>query len=128
MKLSRNIFYALIFSLVSLNVSAEINVNVKIDHTVGTKTIESVKNISTDYNQDIVIVQEGLKDKIIITLKKFKDVLVNGNKINPVQIDMKLIDSSKKAIGKTQTVTSFYTNSAQFSLPGRSITLNFQEI
>lgn len=128
MKLSKNIFFALALLFISFNVSAEITVSVKIDQVVGSNTVASVKNISANYNQDIVIAQEGLKDKIIINLKKFKNILVNGNKINPVQIDMKLVDASKKAIGKTQTVTSFYTNSAQFSLPGKNITLNFQEI
>jgi hypothetical protein len=80
--------------------------------------------------------QEGLKNKIVINLKKFKNVLVNGSKINPVQIDMKMVDAAKKIIGKPQTITSFYNNEAQFNVQNSAtsdngamnLSLNFQEI
>lgn len=128
MKLSKTILCAIVVSLLSFDASAEITLNVKIAQVIDSKTIESVKKISANYNQDIVISETGLKDKIVINLKKFKNILVNGAKINPVQIDMKVVDSSKKTIGKTHTVTSFYNNSAQFTFPDRNVSLNFQEI
>lgn len=136
MKKIKILFYAFILSLMSLEVNAEVNLNVKIGQIVGLKKIESVKNISANYDQDIVIVQPGLKNKIIINLKKVKNISMNGARINPVQIDMKMIDSSKKIIGKVQTVTSFYKNEAQFSVKNSlvpesgdmDIFLNFEEI
>ena len=77
-----------------------------------------------------------LKNKIVINLKKLKDILVNGNRINPVQIDMKIVNDMKKVVGKPQTVTSFYNNSAQFnassngvlSVNDLNVSLNFKEI
>ena len=136
MKMIRMSLYALIFAMISVTVSAEINLNIKIGQVIGSKTIETVKSISTNYNQDIVIMQAGLKNKIVINLKKFKNILVNGSKINPVQIDMKMIDSSKKIVGKSQTITSFYNNEAQFNVKNSlasdngevEVSLNFQEI
>lgn len=135
MKTIRISLCALIFSIMSLSANAEINLNIKIEQVVGSKTIETVKNISARYNQDIVIMHEGLKNKIVINLKKFKNVLVNGSKINPVQIDMKMVDASKKTIGKAQTFTSFYNNQAQFNVQNSlasdngnvNVSLNFQE-
>lgn len=126
----------LFLSFMSFSASAEINLNIKIGQVIGSKTIETVKTISANYNQDIVIMQEGLKNKIVINLKKFKNILVNGSRINPVQIDMKMIDSTKKVIGKPQTITSFYNNTAQFNVQNSitsdsgdvNVSLNFQEI
>lgn len=128
MKLSKTIYCAIVVSLLSFNAFAEITLNVKIAQVIDSKTVESVKSISANYDQDIVIGQNGPTDKIVVNLKKFKNILVNGTKINPVQIDMKVVDSSKKTIGKTHTVTSFYNNSAQFTFPDRNVSLNFQEI
>lgn len=126
----------LFLSFMSFTARSEVNLNIKIAQVIGSKTIETVKSISTNYNQDIVIMQEGLKNKIVINLKKFKNVLVNGSKINPVQIDMKMVDSSKKTIGRPQTITSFYNNEAQFNVQNSvtsdsgamNLSLNFQEI
>ncbi len=128
MKFSKTLFCAIVVSFLSFNAGAEITLNVKIAQVVDSQTVESVKSISANYNQDIVISETGLKNKIVINLKKFKNILVNGTKINPVQIDMKVVDSSKKTVGKTHTVTSFYNNSAQFTFPDRNVSLNFQEI
>lgn len=136
MKMIRLSLYALVLSFMSLNVRAEVNLNIKIGQVIGSKTIETVKTISANYNQDIVIMQTGLKNKIVINLKKFKNILVNGAKINPVQIDMKVVDSTKKIIGKPQTVTSFYNNEAQFKVQNSlasdngdvNVSLNFQEL
>lgn len=127
---------AFLLSFMSFTASAEINLNIKIGQVIGSRTIETVKTISANYNQDIVIMQEGLKNKIVINLKKFKNILVNGTKINPIQIDMKMVDSSKKTIGKPQTITSFYKNEAQFNVQNSvasdngdvNVSLNFQEI
>ena len=136
MKSIRLSLCAFLLSFMSFTASAEINLNIKIGQVIGSKTIETVKTISANYNQDIVIMQEGLKNKIVINLKKFKNILVNGSKINPVQIDMKMVDSSKKTIGKPQTITSFYKNEAQFNVQNSvasdngdvNVSLNFQEI
>lgn len=99
----------------SPNAYSQINLNIKIAQVIGSKNIELVKNISGNYDQDIEIYSEGLKNKIVLNLRKFKNVLVNGNKINPVQIDMKIVDDFKKVVGKPQTVTSFYNQSAEFN-------------
>jgi len=136
MKSIRLSLCAFLLSFMSFTASAEINLNIKIGQVIGSRTIETVKTISANYNQDIVIMQEGLKNKIVINLKKFKNILVNGSKINPVQIDMKMVDSSKKTIGKPQTITSFYKNEAQFNVQNSvasdngdvNVSLNFQEI
>lgn len=126
----------LFLSFMSFPARSEINLNIKIAQVIGSKTIETVKTISANYNQDIVVMQEGLKNKIVINLKKFKNVLVNGSKINPVQIDIKMVDAAKKIIGKPQTITSFYNNEAQFNVQNSvtsdngamNLSLNFQEI
>ena len=107
---------ALILIFMSLNVSAEINLNIKIGQVIDSKKVETVKTFLVDYNEDIVIKQRGLKNTIIINLKKFKNVLVNGANINPIQIDMKMVDSSKKTVGKPQTITTFYNNEALFNI------------
>lgn len=127
---------ALFFSFMSFPVHSEINLNIKIEQVIGSKSFETVKTVSAKYNEDIVIVQKGLKNRIVINLKKFKNILVNGSKINPIQIDMKMIDSAKKVVGKPQTITSFYNNEAQFTVQnsitsdtgGVNVSLNFQEI
>lgn len=136
MKTIRLVFFTLICSFISLNAHSEINLNIKIGQVIDSKTIETVKTIAVNYNQDIVIMQPGLKNKIVINLKKFKNILVNGSKINPIQIDMKVVDSTKKIIGKPQTITSFYNNEAQFNVQNGlnsdngnvNVFLNFQEI
>jgi hypothetical protein len=136
MKSIRFSLFVLLLSLMSFNVQSEINLNIKIEQVIDSKTIETVKTISTNYNQDIVIMQEGLKNKIVINLKKFKNILVNGTKINPIQIDIKMVDASKKTVGKPQTITSFYNNNAEFNVQNSAasdngdvnVSLNFQEI
>lgn len=129
MKIIKTFLYVTILTLFSFEVSAEINLKIKIDQVVGTQTFQTVKKISANYNQDIVIAQKGLKNALVLNLKKFKDIIVNGNKINPVQIDMKVINDMKKTIGKAQTVTSFYNNSAQFRISNDlNILVNFEEI
>jgi argonaute-like protein implicated in RNA metabolism and viral defense len=124
------------FIIQSPQANASLNLTVKIGHLVGTQLVEVNKTIAADYNKEIVISAEGLKNKIILNLKKFSNVLVNGNKISPVQIDMKLVNEMEKIIGKTQTVTSFYNRSAQFAvrstgiitdIADMNVTLNFEE-
>lgn len=136
MKLFRMITAALFFMVLSPFAKASINLNVKIGQIVGTQMIEINKTITADYNKEIVIAPEGLKNKIILSLKKFSNVLVNGKKINPVQIDMKLVDEMKKIIGKPQTITSFYSKSAEFAVATSgqpsdqsdlNVTLHFEE-
>lgn len=116
--------------------SASFNLNVKIGHTVGNQKVEVSKTVKANYNEEIVISSDGLKNKIVLNLKKIEDVEMNGSKISPVQVDMKLINEMQKIIGRPQTVTSFYKNSAQFEvrssgIPGDTadlnVSLNFEE-
>lgn len=101
--------------LVSSNAFATLNLNVKIGKMVGDQLVEINRTIATDYNKEIVITSDNLKNKIVFNLKKFTNILVNGKKISPVQVDMKLVNEMQKMIGRSQTVTSFYNRSAQFS-------------
>ena len=129
MKKAAGLLFILCLSIFSPKAYSEINLKVKIAQIVGSKTIETVKTISANYGQDIVILPEaGITNKIVLNLKKFKNILVNGNKINPVQVDMRIVDDLKKGLEKTQTVTSFYNQSAQFESPQMNVSLNFEEI
>lgn len=129
MKKAAGLLFIVCLSFFSPKAHSEINLKVKIAQIVGSKTIETVKTVSTNYGQDIVIMPEGgLTSSIVFKLKKFKNILVNGNKINPVQIDMKIVNALKKEMGKTRTVTSFYNQSAQFDSPDMNVSLNFEEI
>ena len=128
MNFSYKIICVVVVSLICFNAKAEIKLRIKIDRIVDSKSVEFTRNVSANYNQDIIVDEYGLKDKIVINLKKFQNMLVHGMKINPVQIEVKVIDSSKKTIGKTLTVTSFYNNSAHFAFPDRSVSLDFKEI
>ncbi|MGZ3788964.1 MAG: hypothetical protein ACXVLQ_10590 [Bacteriovorax sp.] len=132
----RLIAASLLFMMVSPLARASLNLNVKIGQLVGSHLIEVNKTIAADYNKEIVISSEGLTNKIVLSLKKFSNVLVNGNKISPVQIDMKLVNEMKEIIGRPQTVTSFYSRSAQFAVHSSgvptdsadlNVTLNFEE-
>ncbi len=123
--------------LISTSAFASLNLNVKIGQLVGNKLVEINKTISAEYGKEIVISSEGFKNKIILNLKKFSNVLVNGNKINPVQVDMCLVNEMKKIIGKPQTVTSFYSRSAQFAISSTgdateiadvNVSLNFEDL
>lgn len=127
---------ALFILVISPMAKASLNLNVKIGQIVGTQLIEVNKTISSDYNKEIIISPEGLKNKIVLSLRKFSNVLVNGKRINPVQIDMKIVDEMKKIIGKPQTITSFYNRSAQFAVQSSgqpedqtdlNVSLNFEE-
>jgi hypothetical protein len=116
-------------TIYSTKAKSEINLTVKIAQVIGNKKVETVKNISGNYGRDIVVFPEGnMKEKVVFNLTKIKDILVNGNKINPVQVDMKIVNELKNIVGKTKTVTSFYNNSAQFDAGDLNIFLNFEEI
>lgn len=123
MKKSLFILVALTFSIYSSAAFSQINLNIKIGEN-------AVKTVSAHYGQDIIVSADGLKNKLVFNLRKFKDILVNGNKINPVQIDLKQINEMKKTIGKPQTVTSFYNRTAQFNVgdTGVNVSIDFQEI
>lgn len=137
MKQFRLVTIASLIMLISFATQASININVKIGQLVGNQVVEVNRTISSEYNKEIVISPDGLKNKIVLNLKKFSNVVVNGSKINPVQIDMKLINEMKKIIGRPQTVTSFYNRTAQFAVRSSGIatddadlnvSLNFEEI
>ncbi len=112
--------HLLIVTALTLNTpafSAEgFNLQVTINQLKGTEIIETVKNITAKFNEDVIIEQLGFKNKIILKLQKFKNISVNGTKINPVQVDMTLINELKQIIGKPQTITSFYSQSADFRI------------
>lgn len=102
---------------------SQVNLNIKIGQN-------AVKSVSANYGQDVIVSADGLSNKLVFNLRKFKNILVNGNKINPVQIDLKLINDMKKVIGKPQTVTSFYNRTAQFNVAegNLNVSVDFQEI
>lgn len=136
MKLLGLMTASLLFMLISPLANASFNLNVRIGQLVGNQIIEVNKTIQAEYDKEIIISSEGLKNKIVLNLKKFSNVLVNGNKISPVQIDMKLVNEMQKIIGRTQTVTSFYNRSAKFAVPSSgvasdsadiNVSLNFEE-
>lgn len=99
---------------ISTSQADELNIQIKINQLKGSEIVETVKNITARFNEDVIIEQLGLKNSIILKLKKFNNILVNGNRINPVQVDMRLINDKKQVVGKPQTVTSFYSQSADF--------------
>jgi hypothetical protein len=136
MKLFKLITISCLLTFIAPLANASFNINVKIGQLVGNKIVEVNKTIQAEYNKEIVISSAGLKNKIVLNLKKFSNVLVNGNKLSPVQVDMKLVNEMQKIIGRTQTVTSFYNRSAQFAIPSSGIasdaadlnvSLNFEE-
>lgn len=102
---------------------SQVNLNIKIGQN-------AVKSVSANYGQDVIVSADGLSNKLVFNLRKFKNILVNGNKINPVQIDLRLINDMKKVIGKPQTVTSFYNRTAQFNVAeaNLNVSVDFQEI
>ncbi len=129
MKKALAFMFVFTFSCYSEMAYSQINLSVKINQ--GTSTNESVaivKTITGHYEQDIEIASEGLKNKIVLSLRKFKNILVNGSKINPVQIDMKLVDEAQKTVGRPQTITSFYNRSAEFTTNDMNVKINFEEI
>lgn len=118
------------FITYSSQAHSQVNLNIKIGQN-------AVKSVSANYGQDVVVSADGLSNKLVFNLRKFKNILVNGNKINPVQIDMKIVNDMKKVIGKPQTITSFYNKSAEFSVSSTglkndaadmNVRLNFEEI
>lgn len=114
MKSISQMILVLIAVIYSTTGFAAINLNVKIEKMVNNQLIEVSKNISSDYNKEIVIQDETLQGKIILTLRKIKNVLVNGAKIEPIQINLKAINLEKKSDAKIQTITSFYKKEAKF--------------
>ncbi|MDD4976318.1 MAG: hypothetical protein PHY93_18310 [Bacteriovorax sp.] len=128
MKLFRLVTVSFLCILISPMASASFNLNIKIGQLVGTQVVEMNKTIEADYNKDIIISPEGLKNKIILSLKKFNNVLVNGNKISPIQVDIKLVNEMQKIIGRPQTVTSFYNRSAQFAVRSSGIASDVADI
>lgn len=118
---------AVCFFVISFSASATVQLNVKIGRVVGKKTIETVKTYSVNYNQDVIIQAEDQKSSIVIRLKKFQNILVNGAEINPVQIDMKVLNEIQEIVGVPQTVTSFYKKSAEFKGPGLKVALDFED-
>lgn len=135
MKSISTIFIMFIAVFYSTTTFAAINLNVKIEKMVNNQLVEVSKNISSDYNKEIIIQDESLQGKIILTLKKIKNVLVNGTKIEPVQINLQAINTQKKNDPKIQTITSFYKKEAKFVVSSDSevhspmeVNLEFNEV
>lgn len=127
---------SLLFMLASPMANASLSLNVKIGKMVGDQLVEINRTIAAEYGKEIIISSDSLKNKIVLHLKKFSNVLVNGKRISPVQVDMKLVNDMEKIIGTTQTVTSFYNRTAQFSVRSNgkitdaadmNVSLNFEE-
>ena len=121
MKLFKLITAALLFTLISPVAMASLNLNVKIGQVVGNQIIEVNKTIKAEYDKEIVISSDGLKNKIVLNLTKIANVLSNGDKISPVQIDMKLMNKMQKIVGRPQTITSFYNRTAQFAVQSSGV-------
>ena len=102
----------------STSVFAQVSLNITFFQLINGKKVLTTKTIKTEYDRDVILTHENVKEQIVLNLKKVNDVVVNGNVVKPVQIDMKLVGSGEKLIGKPQTVTTFYTKAAQFSIPG----------
>jgi hypothetical protein len=115
-KMKRLMITSFLLMLFSSMASATINLNVKIDKMVGNQLIVINKTISTDYNKEVVISSDNLKNQIILNFKKFTNVQMNGKSISPVQVDMRLVNKMRKTVGHPQTVTSFYNRTAQFKI------------
>jgi hypothetical protein len=128
MKSISQMILVLIAVIYSTTGFAAINLNVKIEKMVNNQLIEVSKNISSDYNKEIVIQDETLQGKIILTLRKIKNVLVNGAKIEPIQINLKAINLEKKSDAKIQTITSFYKKEAKFVVSSDSEVHNPMEV
>lgn len=126
-------FLLIILSIFSLNLFAQVNLAIKIDKTIDNKKIEINKIVKTDFDKPVIISDSGLSDKLILTIKKIKNVFVNGSKIEPIQIQLKT-NSKEKKDSIDQTVTSFYSNSAHFNIAANehseamSVELQFNEI
>ena len=136
MKLFTFIMTSLLILVFSPMASATFNLNIKIGQLVGNQMVEVNKTVKADYDKEIIVHSEGSKNKIVLNLKKFSNVLVNGNKISPIQVDMKLVNEGEKMIGRPQTITSFYNRTAQFALASSgvatdtadiNVSLNFEE-
>lgn len=131
LKFSKLLLVIFTFSYSSFSF-CQINLNVTINQLIGSEKIQTIKQIKSEFDKDIIIIHEGFKNKIVINLKKVPQISVNGSLVSPIQIDLKLIDEAKKIIGKPQTITTFYTNSANFYIPGTdkklNLSLNFKEI
>ena len=106
----------ILFVFWSTSSFSAVNLNIRIAQMINNQLIEVRKTISSDYNKEIVITDNTLQSKIILTLKKFKNVVVNGNKIEPVQINVKTLDLKNKPLNKSQTITSFYSKEAKFKI------------
>lgn len=131
--ISKLMVFALLTIWSNLIFSA-VNLNVKIGQLINNQLVEVNKNFSAEFNKEIVIQDDSLKDRIVLSLKKIKNVLVNGKRLSPVQINLKTVNNEKKISGKTQTVTSFYKNEANFKVASADnsndfdIQLEFSEV
>ena len=114
----------IIFSIWSNITFSAVNLNIKIGQVINNQIFEVKKTVSADFNKEVVIQDESLKNRIVLTLKKIKNVLVNGNKIEPVQINLKTVNNQNNKISKTQTITSFYTNEANFKIASNDTNYN----
>lgn len=119
--------FFLFFICLSSQVGATLSLNVKVGKMVGSQLHEINKHVSAEYDQEVVINPGNYENKIVFNLKRITDVFVDGKKLQPVQVDMKVVDEMQKIIGKPQTVTSFYNRSAHFLINDIDVSLIFEE-
>lgn len=128
------LFFLLIFILPVAQASFDLNV--KIDSIVGNEVVKIHKRIRADYNKEIIITDENLKNRLVVNLKRFDSIRSGRGSVSPVQVDIKLINEMQKIIGRPQTVTSFYNHTAQFAVHSSgspsgpadiNVSLNFEE-
>lgn len=114
----------IIISIWSNLIFSAVNLNIKIGQVINNQIFEVKKTVSADFNKEVVIQDDTLKNRIVLTLKKIKNVLVNGNKIEPVQINLKTVNAQNNKASKVQTVTSFYSNEANFKIAANETNIN----
>jgi hypothetical protein len=126
MKLNFKIIIIFLVSFLSNSAFCALNLNIKIGTMVNNKLVEVTRSLSSDYEKEILIEDESFKDKIVLTLKKIKNVLANGTKIEPIQISIQTFDPTNKLNTRSHTITSFYSKEANFKIA--SIKENQKEI
>jgi hypothetical protein len=126
MKLNFKMVMIFLVSFLSSSAFCGLTLKVKIGTLVNNKLVEVTRSVSSDFEKEILIEDESFKDKIVLTLKKIKNVLANGTKIEPIQISIQTFDPTNKSNTRSHTITSFYSKEANFKIA--SIQENQKEI
>lgn len=100
----------------STAIFSKINLQIKLEKMVDQKLIEISKDISTEFDKEYVIQDQNFPDKVVVKLKRFASFESNGVSVEPIQINVKRMDTDPKRAGNWQSMTSFYKNEANFDL------------